>query len=274
MKALSRQRLEALDEQHRRNLGWIARSDSDILVHSSDNPAGYRIPLHCHRHDQLLCAFAGVVLVETERGCWMIPPGHALLIPAQLQHAVEMLSAVDMKSVYLLPGLGDLAGRMLQVLGVTDLARALIGEAIRLRDAAPGTRKAVLVLELLAQEIATLEARPLGLPFPADRRLAALCRSYMAAPSADERLGDWAGKLAMSRRTFTRHFSKATGMSLGDWLVNERLQRTRELLESTALPVESISDLVGFATPTSLRQHFKRRNQVSPSEWRRTFGRG
>jgi len=76
----------------------------------------------------------------------------------------------------------------------------------------------------------------------------------------------------MSRRTFTRHFSKATGMSFKDWLINERLQRTRELLESTALPVETISDLVGFQTPTSLRQHFKRRNQVSPSEWRRTFG--
>ncbi|WP_312594443.1 GlxA family transcriptional regulator [Comamonas terrigena] len=81
-----------------------------------------------------------------------------------------------------------------------------------------------------------------------------------------------AQRAAMSRRTFTRHFSKATGMSLGDWLINERLQRTRELLESTTLPVESISDLVGFQTPVSLRQHFKRRNQVSPSEWRRTFG--
>ena len=82
-----------------------------------------------------------------------------------------------------------------------------------------------------------------------------------------------AQRAAMSRRTFTRHFSKATGMSLGDWLINERLQRTRELLESTTLPVEAISDLVGFQNPTSLRQHFKRKNQVSPSEWRRTFGR-
>lgn len=83
-----------------------------------------------------------------------------------------------------------------------------------------------------------------------------------------------AQRAAMSRRTFTRHFSKATGTSFKDWLINERLQRTRELLESTSLPVETISDLVGFQTSTSLRQHFKRRNQVSPSEWRRTFGCG
>ncbi|UNV88546.1 helix-turn-helix domain-containing protein [Comamonas sp. 7D-2evo2] len=61
-------------------------------------------------------------------------------------------------------------------------------------------------------------------------------------------------------------------MSLGDWLINERLQRTRELLESTTLPVESIADLVSFQNSVSLRQHFKRKNQVSPSEWRRAFG--
>ncbi|CAM3906653.1 GlxA family transcriptional regulator [Bordetella tumulicola] len=84
---------------------------------------------------------------------------------------------------------------------------------------------------------------------------------------------DLAQRAAMSRRTFTRHFNKATGMSFMAWLTNERLQRTRELLESTTLPVESIADLVGFKTPTSLRQHFKNRNQVSPSEWRKTFGR-
>lgn len=82
-----------------------------------------------------------------------------------------------------------------------------------------------------------------------------------------------AERSAMSRRTFTRHFSKATGMSLSDWLIGERLQRTRELLESTQLPVETIAHQVGFQNSTSLRQHFKRRNQVSPSEWRKTFGR-
>lgn len=37
---------------------------------------------------------------------------------------------------------------------------------------------------------------------------------------------------SMSRRTFTRHFVKATGMTLIEWVVNERLQRTCELLET------------------------------------------
>ena len=81
-----------------------------------------------------------------------------------------------------------------------------------------------------------------------------------------------AARTAVSRRTFTRHFIKATGMTLVDWLVNERLQRTRDLLETTSLSVERISDMAGFQTATSFRQHFKKRFQVSPRDWRKTFG--
>lgn len=85
-------------------------------------------------------------------------------------------------------------------------------------------------------------------------------------------IDDLAARAATSRRTFTRHFLKATGMTLVDWLVNERLQQTRELLETTSIPVERISELTGFQTPLSLRQHFKKRFQVSPRDWRKTFG--
>nr|WP_024549761.1 helix-turn-helix domain-containing protein [Siccibacter turicensis] len=79
----------------------------------------------------------------------------------------------------------------------------------------------------------------------------------------------------MSRRPFTRHFQKATGMSVGDWLNAERLQRSQELLESTDNSVEAVAELAGFHSPVSFRQSFKTRFGVSPGEWRRTFrGRG
>ncbi|MBI6799190.1 GlxA family transcriptional regulator [Pseudomonas syringae] len=84
-------------------------------------------------------------------------------------------------------------------------------------------------------------------------------------------IDDLAKRIAMSRRTFTRHFSKATGMTLVDWLVNERLRLTRELLETTSLSIDRIAGIAGFQTPTSFRQHFKKRFQVSPSDWRKTF---
>lgn len=85
-------------------------------------------------------------------------------------------------------------------------------------------------------------------------------------------IDELAARVEMSRRTFTRHFQKATGMTLVTWLVNERLQRARELLETTTVPIENIPELTGFQTPLSLRQHFKKRFQVTPSDWRRSFG--
>lgn len=87
-------------------------------------------------------------------------------------------------------------------------------------------------------------------------------------------IADLAEQLFMSRRTFTRYFNKVTGMSFGKWLVNARLQRSLELLEDTTLSIDKISEIVGFQTPTSFRQHFKQYFKVSPRVWRKTFGGG
>ncbi|CAI2535081.1 L-rhamnose operon regulatory protein rhaS [Serratia ficaria] len=77
--------------------------------------------------------------------------------------------------------------------------------------------------------------------------------------------------VSMSRRTLTRHFLKATGTTPGEWLTAERLQRSQELLETTANSIESVSELAGFQSPISFRQSFKARFGVSPREWRRAF---
>lgn len=84
-------------------------------------------------------------------------------------------------------------------------------------------------------------------------------------------LDSLAGFAGMSRRTLTRHFIKATGMTIGDWLSAGRLQRSQELLETTDHSIETVSSLVGYQSVISFRQRFKARFNVSPSEWRRSF---
>ena len=77
--------------------------------------------------------------------------------------------------------------------------------------------------------------------------------------------------VSMSRRTLTRHFVKATGMTVADWLTTERLRRSQILLESGSLPIETVAEQVGFVSPVTYRQQFKSRFGVSPAEWRKTF---
>jgi transcriptional regulator GlxA family with amidase domain len=92
-----------------------------------------------------------------------------------------------------------------------------------------------------------------------------------------ERLGEpltlsgLADHARMSLRTFARRFSDEVGMSPGRWLIQQRVERARQLLESSDLPVDQIAGEVGFATGTSLRQHLHAAIGVSPQAYRRTF---
>jgi transcriptional regulator GlxA family with amidase domain len=80
-----------------------------------------------------------------------------------------------------------------------------------------------------------------------------------------------AKRALMSRRTFTRQFREQTGMSVGGWLLVERLALAQRLLETTKQPVEAVAYLAGFGTASSLRQYFKAAFGVTPSAWREAF---
>ncbi|MBV9844770.1 MAG: helix-turn-helix domain-containing protein [Kutzneria sp.] len=84
-------------------------------------------------------------------------------------------------------------------------------------------------------------------------------------------LADLADHARMSRRTFARRFRDEVGVSPGRWLIQQRVYRACELLESSDLAVDQVADRVGFATGTSLRQHLHAAIGVSPLVYRRTF---
>ncbi|HEX6449053.1 MAG TPA: helix-turn-helix domain-containing protein [Trebonia sp.] len=84
-------------------------------------------------------------------------------------------------------------------------------------------------------------------------------------------LRDLAARASMSVRTFTRRFRDETGLSPAQWLTQQRVDRARQLLEDTDLPVDRIAAEAGFGTATSLRQHFNATLGVSPTFYRNTF---
>ncbi|WP_037575093.1 GlxA family transcriptional regulator [Phaeacidiphilus oryzae] len=84
-------------------------------------------------------------------------------------------------------------------------------------------------------------------------------------------LSELAARCGMSVRTFTRRFRAETGLSPGQWLVRERVELARELLEAGESTIERIARETGFGTATSLRNHFEAQVGVSPSAYRRTF---
>ncbi|TCP56449.1 AraC family transcriptional regulator with amidase-like domain [Tamaricihabitans halophyticus] len=84
-------------------------------------------------------------------------------------------------------------------------------------------------------------------------------------------LTELAARESMSVRTFTRRFRDEVGISPIQWLTQQRIERARQLLEQTDLPIDRIAEDVGFGTAVSLRQHLRATLGVSPSAYRSTF---
>ena len=80
-----------------------------------------------------------------------------------------------------------------------------------------------------------------------------------------------AERAAMGRRTFTRHFRQITGVTVGQWLLNQRLAHAQRLLETTDRSIDAIAQGTGLGSAVSLRQHFATVFGTSPSTYRKQF---
>lgn len=201
---------------HQSRLAWIETAAGDVIAATYDYQDSHRVAPHRHSRAQLLHALSGVVMVSTGHGRWMVPPDHAMWIPAGVEHAVEMLGAVRMRSAYVRPQAGAGLPDGLRVLAITELMRSLIAEAVEI-GAADASVRSALIMRLILLEIPRLVERPFVLPFPADPRLARLCRAFLTEPSPHATIDGWAARAGMSRRGFTRAFLRETGLSLSVW---------------------------------------------------------
>lgn len=84
-------------------------------------------------------------------------------------------------------------------------------------------------------------------------------------------LDELAARSALSRRSYLRQFTKATGTTPIKWLIGQRIQASLALLESSSLSIEQIATRVGFDSPVTFRHHFVRQLRTTPSEYRSCF---
>ncbi|MEV4759679.1 transcriptional regulator FtrA [Micromonospora sp. NPDC049559] len=109
---------------------------------------------------------------------------------------------------------------------------------------------------------------------PEDDRLAGSMTWALAHLAEAITVETLARRAHMSPRTYLRHFGRATGTSPIRWLVQQRIQASLELLETTGTPVERVARAVGFDTAVTYRHHFAQLMHTSPSAYRRAFHTG
>ena len=78
-----------------------------------------------------------------------------------------------------------------------------------------------------------------------------------------------ARQFRFSISVFSREFSRFTGRSFSDFLLQKRLEKARRLLAETALPLNQIAEVCGFTSTNYFLQIFKRKMGQSPGQYRR-----
>lgn len=76
----------------------------------------------------------------------------------------------------------------------------------------------------------------------------------------------------LAERSFKRRFQQATGMSPLEYVHTLRLEEAKQMLESTALPVEAIANEVGYEDAGFFSRLFKRQVNLTPALYRKRFG--
>ena len=104
-----------------------------------------------------------------------------------------------------------------------------------------------------------------------DQRLSRLIDELRGNLSAQHQIDSLAQDVGMSSRTFQRRFLAFTGVTVIKWLIQERVSRASELLESTELSIDRISEEVGFQSADALRYHYRLSFEISPNEYRKRF---
>ncbi|MEJ2643576.1 MAG: helix-turn-helix domain-containing protein [Gammaproteobacteria bacterium] len=172
--------------------------------------------------------------------------------------------------------------------------RALVvgGEGNRLVMAGGGTSWADLALYLVARLVSVDEAMHLARLFLIDWHdigqlpYAMLARTRQTGDAVIANCQAWVAEhydeaapvasmiriSQLSERTFHRRFKQATGLSPMEYVHTLRLEEAKQMLETTADPMDAVAENVGYEDAAFFGRLFRRKVGITPMQYRRRFG--
>lgn len=240
-----------------------------VAVLAEDYPSGHYDPVHRHARGQLIFAMDGVMTVTTADFSLTVPPQRAVWVPPEVDHALQCVGPVSLRTLYVDPGEASLPA-VCRVVEVSKLLRELILAAAAIPVLYDEAGRDGRLIALLLDEIVRTPITPLSVPMPQRRSLARICRSMLDDPSQDAGLDRWASAAGMSRRNFTRAFREETGMAFTAWVRDVRLLKALSLL-AVGHSVTEVAFDVGYGSASAFTEMFSRTLGRSPSRYVESF---
>jgi len=243
-------------------------SKCPVTVNVRTLPVDGHVPTHAHDWAQLACTLRGAMRLRAAQTTWIVPPTRAVWIPPQVEHEVNLIGEVALRTVYVDASVAPRALSTCEVIDVSGLLRELI-EALAGADRKAQAARYALITALLLEEIRVAPTLSLDLPLPRDRRLRALCEALLEDPGAGLGLPEWALRVGASPRTLARLFHDELGMTFGQWRQRVRLAQAAALV-SAGKPLASVAAALGYESASAFSAMFKRTLGQSPRDF---FGR-
>ena len=89
--------------------------------------------------------------------------------------------------------------------------------------------------------------------------------------NSDYDVNEFVSDMAIGRTILYRKIKDITGMSIKEFIMDMRLKRAAQLLKDSDLNVFEVSVMTGFINPKYFSVCFKRRYELTPSEYKKRY---
>jgi AraC-like DNA-binding protein/quercetin dioxygenase-like cupin family protein len=229
---------------------------------------GVRLDTHMHREAQLVYAARGTMQVTTPKGRWLVPPDRAVWVPARLEHAIDVLADIDMRTLYF-----DLAwlererhDAILDAEFVVRVSRLLQEAILALFDDHDDTDRTALLVKLTVLELHRAEDSATFIPLPQEPRCRRAAEIVLGDPTASHEIETLACKVGTSSRTLSRLFSSETQLSFKSWCQRARIAAAIERLSTEAgVSVKQLASELGYASVPAFSHAFRQVTGKTPT---------
>ena len=228
---------------------------------------GVRLDTHMHREAQLVYAAKGTMQVTTPKGRWLVPPDRAVWLPARLEHSIDVLADIEMRTLYF-----DLAwlaredrSDSLDTEFVVRVSRLLHEAILALFDGRHNPDPTGLLVRLAVLELHHAEDSTTFIPLPHEPRCRRAADIVRGDPTGTHEIETLAREVGTSARTLSRLFSSETQLSFKSWCQRARIAAAIEKLSMEAnVSVKQLASDLGYASVPAFSHAFRQVTGKTP----------